>query len=77
MVKKLSYSYLKSKLVNLWNLIKPLSLVDLGWDFFIAKFNKQESMNKALHEGPWFVTGSFLSRSSRENWTKIVQTIEN
>ncbi|KAK4734727.1 hypothetical protein R3W88_008988 [Solanum pinnatisectum] len=29
--------------------------------FYIAKFNKPENMQKTLHEGPWFVIGSFLS----------------
>ncbi|KAH0716625.1 hypothetical protein KY290_012901 [Solanum tuberosum] len=50
----------KQRIYSPWKYSAIVKLYDLGWDFFIAKFNKQESMNKALHEGPWFVTGSFL-----------------
>ncbi|KAK4716500.1 hypothetical protein R3W88_014838 [Solanum pinnatisectum] len=60
-VKKISHRYLKNKLTDLWKPTEPLTLIDLGWDFHIAKFNRQENMNKALHEGPWFVIGNFLS----------------
>ncbi|KAK4713629.1 hypothetical protein R3W88_019536 [Solanum pinnatisectum] len=61
MGKKITHSYLKSNLTDLWNPIEPLILIDLGCEFYIAKFNKHESMNKALYEGPWFVIESFLS----------------
>ncbi|KAH0734298.1 hypothetical protein KY285_010005 [Solanum tuberosum] len=59
--KKIAHNYLKGKLTDLWNPIEPLNLIDLGCEFYIAKFNKQESMNKAPHEVSWFVTGSFPS----------------
>ncbi|XP_019252829.1 PREDICTED: uncharacterized protein LOC109231637 [Nicotiana attenuata] len=59
--KKMPYHLLRSKLVNLRNPSETLILFDLGWDFFIAKFSLEESMVKALHLGPWFVSGHFLS----------------
>ncbi|KAH0636156.1 hypothetical protein KY290_036581 [Solanum tuberosum] len=45
----------------MWKPTESLTLIDLGWYFYIAKFSKKENMHKALHEGPWFVIGSFLS----------------
>lgn len=43
---------LKQKLQNLWKPTEPLSLIDLGNDFYLIKYQKEEKMNKALHEGP-------------------------
>lgn len=37
------------------------SLIDLGADYFVAKFQKHESMTSALQNGPWFIFGHFLS----------------
>ncbi|KAK4733789.1 hypothetical protein R3W88_008050 [Solanum pinnatisectum] len=59
--KKITYTYLKNKLVDLWKPSEPLTLIDLGCEYFIAKFSNQASLHKALHEGPWFVAGNFLS----------------
>lgn len=42
-----------------------LVLVDLGNDYFVAKFTLQESVNKVLNEGPWFITGNFLRYANR------------
>ncbi|KAG5575649.1 hypothetical protein H5410_055783 [Solanum commersonii] len=41
--------------------IEHLVLIDLDWDFYIAKFTQQQNMDKAIHGGPWFILGSFLS----------------
>lgn len=36
-------------------------LIDLGAHYYIAKFQKQESMQSVLQNGPWFIFGHFLS----------------
>lgn len=59
--KRISHQFLKRNLTELWNLTKNLILIDLGWDFFIAKFNQPENMQKKLHDGPWFILVHFLS----------------
>ncbi|KAK6775616.1 hypothetical protein RDI58_026617 [Solanum bulbocastanum] len=59
--KRLMHAYLKSKLANTWKLTEPLTLIYLGWDYHIVKLSQVQSMHKILHEGPWFVTGNFLS----------------
>lgn len=53
--KRIAHTYLKNKLVDLWKLLESLTLIDLGCDFFIAKFSNPVSLHKALHEGTWFV----------------------
>lgn len=59
--KKVSHQYLKKRLNKLWKPTEILILIDLGWDFFIAKFKLLENMQKALQEGPWFILGILLS----------------
>ncbi|XP_019239198.1 PREDICTED: uncharacterized protein LOC109219211 [Nicotiana attenuata] len=59
--RKMPHHMLRSKLIELWKPSERLILIDLGWDFFIVKFNLEESMVKALHLGPWFISGHFLS----------------
>ncbi|XP_019242311.1 PREDICTED: uncharacterized protein LOC109222405 [Nicotiana attenuata] len=36
-------------------------LIDLGSEFFLIKFQKEENLQTALHGGPWFVLNHFLS----------------
>lgn len=59
--KKLPYIYLKNKLQDLWKLSEPLTLIDLGNEYHVAKLNAEANKNKILHEGPWFVAGNFVS----------------
>lgn len=59
--KKVSHHILKSKLQQLWNPNEHLNIIDLGWDFFVVKFEKEENMMNALHGGPWFIMENFLS----------------
>lgn len=59
--KKLAHPYLKQKLQDLWKPTEPLNLIDLGQDYYTTKFKRTENAQKVLHEGPWFVTGEFLS----------------
>ncbi|XP_016565009.2 uncharacterized protein LOC107863556 [Capsicum annuum] len=47
--KKLAHNYLKIKLTELWKPSEPLTLIDLGNDFYIAKFNNPDNMQKELH----------------------------
>nr|XP_009790993.1 PREDICTED: uncharacterized protein LOC104238354 [Nicotiana sylvestris] len=58
--RKMSHHMLRSKLNDLWKPSDQLILIDLGWDFYIVKFSLEESMVRALHLGPWFISGNFL-----------------
>ncbi|KAF3613651.1 hypothetical protein FXO38_11909 [Capsicum annuum] len=59
--KKLTYNYLRTKLAELWKPMEPLLLIDLGCDYYVAKFNNPENATKVLHGGSWFITRNFLS----------------
>ncbi|KAH0727379.1 hypothetical protein KY284_003244 [Solanum tuberosum] len=36
-------------------------LIDLGADYYIVKFSKEENMMTALQKGPWFINGHYHS----------------
>ncbi|XP_019232333.1 PREDICTED: uncharacterized protein LOC109213040 [Nicotiana attenuata] len=59
--RRMPYQYLQSKLIDFWKPSEKLILIDLGLDFFIVKFSLEKNMAKALHLGPWFVSGNLLS----------------
>lgn len=59
--RRCNHQYLKAKLSALWKLKENLTLIDLGDDFYTIKFDLKESQSKVLREGPWFVTGHFIS----------------
>ncbi|KAF3630938.1 hypothetical protein FXO37_28261 [Capsicum annuum] len=58
---KISHQYLKAKLTKIWKPIENLTLIDLRYNFHIVKFDKQENMNRALHDDPWFILEGFRS----------------
>lgn len=45
----------------MWKIKKNFPLIDLGSGYYITKFNSEDSMLRALHNGPWFIFGHFLS----------------
>ncbi|KAM3323198.1 hypothetical protein P3S67_004349 [Capsicum chacoense] len=58
---RMDHQLLKTKLLALWKPAENFTLIDLGADFFLIKFTKEENMNHVLHEGPWFVFNLWLS----------------
>lgn len=50
--KKIAYNYLKNKLINMSKPKEPLTLIDLGRDYYIARFNLEKNKNHVLHERP-------------------------
>ncbi|XP_075076605.1 uncharacterized protein LOC142163237 [Nicotiana tabacum] len=61
--KRMLHHYLKRKIQDLWKPMEDFSLIDIGEDYYIIKFIKKENMDKAIHLGPWFINGHFLSIS--------------
>ncbi|KAK6782534.1 hypothetical protein RDI58_020330 [Solanum bulbocastanum] len=59
--KRINHQYLKRKLANLWRVSEDIELIDLGHDYYIVKFYKEESLQITLQHGPWFINGYFLS----------------
>nr|XP_009771927.1 PREDICTED: uncharacterized protein LOC104222393 [Nicotiana sylvestris] len=59
--KRVGYQFLQKKLRAIWKPTETLSLVDLGCDYYLIKFAKEENYNKTLHEGPWFIGNQSLT----------------
>lgn len=59
--KSIGHQLLKAKLQSLWKPTELLHLIDLGSAFFLIKFTQKNNMLHALHDGPWFILGHFLS----------------
>ncbi|KAG5589775.1 hypothetical protein H5410_040289 [Solanum commersonii] len=57
----ISYQYLKQKIQSLWKPSENFSLINLGLDYDIVKFQKEENMNQVIKGGPWFIHGHYLS----------------
>ncbi|XVF07797.1 hypothetical protein REPUB_Repub06bG0170600 [Reevesia pubescens] len=55
------YRFLAYKLGQLWSRIGKPSIVDLGHDFYLIKFQSGEDYNYVIKEGPWFIAGQFLT----------------
>nr|XP_016467815.1 PREDICTED: uncharacterized protein LOC107790404 [Nicotiana tabacum] len=51
--KRITHQIMHDKLMSLWKPTEALPLIDLGSDFFLIKFQREENMHKALHGGPW------------------------
>lgn len=55
------FQYFDKKIREIWNPRGNLSIIDLGRDFFIAKFEDEQDFFKILSRGPWFVNSHFLT----------------
>ncbi|XP_019226978.1 PREDICTED: uncharacterized protein LOC109208333 [Nicotiana attenuata] len=61
LVKRVVHQYLKRKIQDLWKPNEPFPLIDIGSDFYVVKFTKEENMAKTLQQAPWFINGHYLS----------------
>ncbi|KAM3205389.1 hypothetical protein P3L10_028799 [Capsicum annuum] len=61
MRRKINHAHLKNRLSVLWKPMEKSILIDLGSDYFIVKFLKEDSMQIALQKDLWFINGAFLS----------------
>lgn len=59
--RKVGHQTLWAKLTALWKPTEELPLIDLGCDFYLVMFQKEENMLTALYNGPWFILNHFLS----------------
>uniref|UniRef100_A0A1U7WXE9 Uncharacterized protein LOC104228581 n=1 Tax=Nicotiana sylvestris TaxID=4096 RepID=A0A1U7WXE9_NICSY len=69
--RKAGHLSLKQKLQTMWKPIESISLVDLGNEFFLIKYQKEENMNKALRNRPCFILNHFLSFYDLEILQKV------
>ena len=59
--RKIVYPFLVSKLRSMWNLKGGMECIDLGFDFFLTKFELREDVDNILKGGPWFIGQNFLA----------------
>ncbi|KAF3664896.1 hypothetical protein FXO38_09877 [Capsicum annuum] len=59
--RRMTHQLLKQKLTNIWKPTEETNLVDLGSEYFLLKFAKEQNMNHVLHDGPWFVQNGYFS----------------
>lgn len=59
--RKVGYSYLVSKVRSMWNPRGGMDCIDLGFFFFLIKFELREDVDNTLKGGLWFVGQHFLA----------------
>lgn len=59
--RRVGYRFLQQKFIAIWKPTENLSLIDLGFDYYLVKFTKEDNYNKALHGGTWFIGSQFLT----------------
>lgn len=45
----------------LWKPRGELDILDLGYDFFLVKFDLKEDLDTVLAEGPWIIQDHYLT----------------
>lgn len=56
-----AYQFLSQRVRELWVPSGRLDIVDLGYDYFLARFETKEDLDRVLREGPWFIGQHFLA----------------
>nr|POF10944.1 uncharacterized protein CFP56_16060 [Quercus suber] len=59
--RSIGLSFLQSKLISLWKPSGTLVCVDLGENFYSARFSLKEDLDAVLQKGSWFIGGHFLA----------------
>ena len=59
--KTVGYQFLSRRVRDLWKPNNRLDLVDLGEDFFLARFESNKDLDHVLKNGPWFIGQHFLA----------------
>lgn len=62
----MSYTNLKIKLNAIWQLNKNINLINLGYDYYLIKFQQTENFNKILQHGPWFIGSQYFTIRHQE-----------
>lgn len=60
MGKQLGYQALQTKLTSIWHPAGNMNLIDIGYSFFIMKFEVLRDYHHALMDDPWFVGKQYL-----------------
>lgn len=59
--KQIGYLTLLRRLTKKWQIKGQLSLIDIGYSYYIAKFTSRDDYEYVLTEGPWMIDDHYLT----------------
>ncbi|KAM7461881.1 hypothetical protein LguiA_030002 [Lonicera macranthoides] len=59
--KTLSYSMILNRLMAMWKPGGESSLMELGYGFYLFKCEDEDTIDRALSEGPWIISGNYVA----------------
>ena len=59
--RRTAFSFLIERVRKMWNLCRGMDCIDLGYDYFLVKFELPEDVDSILSGGPWFIGQHFLA----------------
>ena len=60
MGRQLGFRALQTRLAGIWRPTGKMTLIDIGYGFFIMRFDLSQDYHHALMDGPWFVGDQYL-----------------
>ena len=68
--RNVGFHFLHNKILALWKPAGRLECIDLEFGFYLIRFGLAKDYDKVLREGPWFISGQFLSIRAWEPYLK-------
>ena len=59
--KRMVFSFLLERVRKMWNPSGGMDCIDLGYDYYLVKFELVEDVDSILTGGPWFIGQHFLA----------------
>ena len=59
--KRMAFSFLVERVRKMWNPCGGMDCIDLGYDYYLVKFELAEDVDSILKGGPWFIGQQFLA----------------
>ncbi|XP_016172750.1 uncharacterized protein LOC107615158 [Arachis ipaensis] len=72
--KNFSYTAITHRLKGVWRTKGGYEVLDVGFDYFLVKFDLLEDREKVLLGGPWMITGSYVMVKP---WSSSFRPCEN
>jgi hypothetical protein len=77
MGRRIGYKALETRLKQIWVRKGVISIIDLGYEYFLVDFTNEEDYTKALEDGPWLIYDHYLiTREWTPNFHPNNATIE-
>nr|POE77266.1 uncharacterized protein CFP56_29768 [Quercus suber] len=59
--RRMAFSFLVERVRKMWNPCGGMDCIDLGYDYFLVRFELAEDVDTILTGGPWFIGQHFLA----------------